>query len=70
MEKYEKNKKFSQIILCRQLHALYDLLQERKDEILADPAMNPGNDELNDELEQIYHRCRLIQECFEQFCPS
>jgi len=70
MENYKNGKGFSQTILCAQLHALYDLLQKRKEEILADPDMNPGNDELNNELEQIYHRCRLLQECFEQFCPS
>ncbi|HNX78221.1 MAG TPA: hypothetical protein PKM56_21315 [Candidatus Rifleibacterium sp.] len=63
-------KSFSQAVLCQQLHALYDLLQKRKKEILADPALNPGNDELNNELELIYHRSRLLQECFEQFCPS
>jgi len=70
MEKTKKVDGYSQKVLCAQLHALYDLLQKRKAEILADPELNPGNDELNDELEQIYHRCRLIQECFEQFCPS
>jgi len=70
MEKSEKDNVFSQKILCAQLHALYELLQKRKAEILADPDLNPGNDELNNELEQIYHRCRLLQECFEQFCPS
>ncbi|PKL39314.1 MAG: hypothetical protein CVV41_21495 [Candidatus Riflebacteria bacterium HGW-Riflebacteria-1] len=70
MEKSKKGSVFSQKILCAQLHALYDLLQKRKAEILADPDLNPGNDELNNELEQIYHRCRLLQECFEQFCPS
>ncbi len=61
---------YSQKVLCSQLHALYDLLQERKKEILADPDLNPDNDELNDELDQIYIRSKLIQECFEQFCPS
>lgn len=61
---------YSQAVLCRQLHALYDLLQQRKKEILADPALNPENDTLNHELEQIYHRSRLLQECFEQFCPD
>ena len=70
MEKRGKNAEYSQKVLCAQLHALYNLLQDRKAEILADPELNPGNDELNDELEQIYHHCRLIQECFEQFCPS
>jgi hypothetical protein len=62
--------KYSQAVLCEQMHALYDLLQKRKKEILADPALTPDNDELNNELEQIYHRSRLLQECFEQFCPS
>ena len=62
--------KYSQAMLCEQMHALYDLLQKRKKEILADPALTPDNDELNDELEQIYNRSRLLQECFEQFCPS
>lgn len=62
--------KYSQTVLCEQMHALYDLLQKRKKEILADPALTPDNDELNNELEQIYHRSRLLQECFEQFCPS
>ncbi len=62
--------KYSQAVLCEQMHALYDLLQKRKKEILADPALTPDNDELNDELEQIYNRSRLLQECFEQFCPS
>lgn len=70
MEKTGKSGKYSQKLLCTQLHALYEMLQKRKAEILANPELNPGNDELNDELEQIYHRCRLIQECFEQFCPS
>ncbi|PKL43556.1 MAG: hypothetical protein CVV42_20035 [Candidatus Riflebacteria bacterium HGW-Riflebacteria-2] len=70
MEKGKKSGEYSQKVLCAQLHALYDQLQKRKAEILADPELNPGNDDLNDELEQIYHRCRLIQECFEQFCPS
>jgi len=62
--------KYSQAVLCEQMHALYDLLQKRKKEILADPALTPDNDELNNELEQIYNRSRLLQECFEQFCPS
>lgn len=61
---------YSQTELCRQLHALYDLLQKRKQEILADPDLNPDNDQLNHELESIYNRSRLLQECFEQFCPS
>ncbi|GAB1355435.1 MAG TPA: hypothetical protein PLR50_10140 [Candidatus Rifleibacterium sp.] len=61
---------YSQAVLCQQLHALYDLLQKRKKEILADPELTPDNDALNNELEQIYHRSRLLQECFEQFCPS
>ena len=59
---------YSQAVLCQQLHALYDLLQKRKKEILADPELTPDNDALNNELEQIYHRSRLLQECFEQFC--
>lgn len=70
MEKTGKSGNYSQKLLCTQLHALYKMLQKRKAEILANPELNPGNDELNDELELIYHRCRLIQECFEQFCPS
>ncbi len=61
---------YSQAVLCQQLHALYNLLQKRKKEILADPELTPDNDALNNELEQIYHRSRLLQECFEQFCPS
>lgn len=66
------NKKagYSQAVLCQQLHALYDLLQKRQKEILADPDLNPENDELNHELELIYQRSKLLQECFEQFCPS
>ncbi|HOI92842.1 MAG TPA: hypothetical protein PLK28_20235 [Candidatus Rifleibacterium sp.] len=65
-----KSTGYSQAVLCQQLHALYDLLQKRKKEILADPELTPDNDALNNELEQIYHRSRLLQECFEQFCPS
>ncbi len=61
---------YSQTTLCQQLHALYDLLQKRKKEIMADPDLTPDNDELNNELELIYHRSRLLQECFEHFCPS
>lgn len=61
---------YSQEVLCQQLHALYDLLEHRKAEILKDPDFNPGNDALNDELEDIYFKTRLIQECFEKFCPS
>ena len=66
----KKTAGYSQAELCHQLHALYELLQKRKREILADPDLNPENDELNNELELIYHRCKLIQECFEHFCPS
>lgn len=61
---------YSQTALCQQLHALYDLLQKRKIEILADPDLNPDNDALNNELDLIYQRSKLLQECFEQFCPS
>ncbi len=61
---------YSPIVLCQQLHALYDLLQKRKKEIMADPDLNPGNDALNNELELIHNRSQLLQECFEQFCPS
>ncbi|MFZ5949573.1 MAG: hypothetical protein ACOYXC_02625 [Candidatus Rifleibacteriota bacterium] len=61
---------YSQSILCSQLHALYELLQKRRQEILADPQFNPGNDELNDELEEIFFKLKLLQECFEKFCPS
>jgi hypothetical protein len=57
-------------VLCQQLHCLYELLQERKKQILADPEFNPGNEALNDELEEIYFKMKLLQECFEKFCPS
>ncbi len=66
----KKNSIFKQEILCQQLHALYDLLKKRKAEIVADPDFNPGNEALNDELEDIYFKMKLLQECFEKFCPS
>ncbi|HOY65946.1 MAG TPA: hypothetical protein PLP29_03605 [Candidatus Ozemobacteraceae bacterium] len=61
---------YSAEILCRQLHALYDLLDKRREEILADPAYNPDNDELIQEMDRIVRRIALIRECFEEFCPS
>ncbi len=70
MDKIKSSGAYSQQKLCNQLHALYELLQKRKKEILADPDLNPENDDLNNELELIYIRSKLIQECFEHFCPS
>ncbi|GAB4276398.1 MAG: hypothetical protein Kow0029_18320 [Candidatus Rifleibacteriota bacterium] len=70
MDTEKRNDFFSQEILCRQLHALYERLLQRKNEILAHPDFNPGNDALNDELSEIYEKIRLVQECFEKFCPS
>lgn len=70
MNKIKSSGAYSQEKLCSQLHALYDLLQARKKAILADPELNPENDALNNELELIYIRSKLIQECFEHFCPS
>lgn len=70
MKQIKSSGSYSQNELCKQMHALYDLLQKRKAEILADPDLNPGNDALNNELELIYVRSRLLQECFEHFCPS
>lgn len=61
---------YSAEILCRQLHALYDRLDKRREEILADPAYNPDNDELVEEMDRIVRRIALIRECFEEFCPS
>lgn len=64
------NSGYSAETLCRQLHALYDLLDKRRDDILADPAYNPDNDELVQEMDRIVRRIALIRECFEEFCPS
>lgn len=61
---------YSPTIFCAQLHALYDLVDRRRQEILADPALNPDNDELMEELQLIGKRIALIRECFEAFCPS
>lgn len=61
---------YSAEILCNQLHALYDLLEKRQQEITADPEFHPGNDALIDELDRVVKRLALIRECFEQFCPS
>lgn len=66
----KKKSGYSAETLCRQLHALYDLLDKRRDEILADPAYNPDNDELVLEMDRIVRRIALIRECFEEFCPS
>ncbi|HNW33859.1 MAG TPA: hypothetical protein PKM25_02935 [Candidatus Ozemobacteraceae bacterium] len=56
--------------LCRQLHALYEILDKRREEILADPDYNPDNDDLIKEMDRIVRRIALIRECFEEFCPS
>ncbi len=66
----KKKSGYSAETLCRQLHALYDILDKRRDEILADPAYNPDNDELVREMDRIVRRIALIRECFEEFCPS
>ncbi|MBP7633124.1 hypothetical protein KBA41_03060 [Candidatus Ozemobacteraceae bacterium] len=66
----KKKTGYSSDALCRELHALYDLLDKRRDEILADPAYNPDNDELVQEMDRIVRRIALIRECFEEFCPS
>lgn len=57
-------------LYCQQSHALYDLLEARRQEIMKDPDFNEGNDELIAELELIVKRIAIIRECFEQFCPS
>ncbi len=62
--------RYSPTVFCAQLHALYDLLDRRRQEILADPNMNEGNDALIEELQLIVKRIALIRECFEAFCPS
>lgn len=54
----------------QQCHALYDLLEERRQEIMNDPDFNEDNDELITELERTVKRIAIIRECFEQFCPS
>lgn len=61
---------YSPEILCSQLHALYDRLDARRQEILKDPDLNPGNDVLMNELDRIVKRIALIREMFEEFCPS
>ncbi|MBF0409447.1 MAG: hypothetical protein HQM10_19060 [Candidatus Riflebacteria bacterium] len=61
---------FSQEILCGQLHSLYQMLEKRRKEILADPDFNEENDALMKEMERIVKRIALIRECFEEFCPS
>ncbi|HOT28419.1 MAG TPA: hypothetical protein PLU72_09530 [Candidatus Ozemobacteraceae bacterium] len=66
----KKKSDYSAETLCRQLHALFDLLDRRRNEILADPAYNPDNDELVLEMDRIVRRIALIRECFEEFCPS
>ncbi|MDN5279737.1 MAG: hypothetical protein PWR01_3702 [Clostridiales bacterium] len=66
----ENNNIYSPKILCAQLHALYDMLEARKKEIVSDPSFSPGNFVLNNELELIYQKTRLLQECFEKFCSS
>lgn len=70
MQPKEKISNYSSQILCEQLHLLYKQLQERKKQILADPEFDPGNDALNNELEEIHYKLKLLQECFENFCPS
>lgn len=70
MNSKKENMEYSEEILCQQLKALYRELIKRKREIQADPDLNPGNDLLNDELESIYRKTVLLQECFEQFCPN
>jgi|GEM_PF-1068205 len=65
-----KKSGYSPEILCSQLHALYALLDKRREEILADPDYNPDNDELIKEMDRIVRRIALIRECFEEFCPS
>ena len=61
---------YSPEILCQQMHSLYNLLKKRKEEILADPAFDEGNDALNDELVTVHNKLELLHECFENFCPS
>lgn len=61
---------YSPELLCIQLHALYDRLEARRQEILKDPEFNPGNDALMDEMDRIVRRIALIREMFEEFCPS
>lgn len=61
---------YSPDILCSQLHALYDRIDVRRQEILKDPDFNPGNDALMNELDRIVKRITLIREMFEEFCPS
>lgn len=61
---------YSAEVFCTQLHALYDTLEKRRQAILADPDFGPGNDQLNDELDRVVRRITLVQDCFEEFCPS
>ncbi|MBF0544991.1 MAG: hypothetical protein HQM08_11180 [Candidatus Riflebacteria bacterium] len=61
---------FSQEILCGQLHSLYEMLDARRKEILADPDYNENNAPLVKEMERIVKRIALIRDCFEEFCPS
>ena len=65
-----KKTRYSQEILCSQLHALYDRLEARRQEILKDPDFNPGNSALMEEMDRIVRRVGLIREMFEEFCPS
>lgn len=62
--------KYSGEVLCEQLHALHDLLDQRRQIILKDPDFNPGNAALMDEMERLVKRLALIRDCFEEFCPS
>ena len=66
----KKKTAYSPEILCPQLHALYDRLEARRQEILKDPEFNPGNDALIEEMDRIVKRVALIREMFEEFCPS
>lgn len=61
---------YSPEVFCNQLHALYDRLEKRRQAILADPALTPDNDALQQELEDVIRRIGLVRECFEEFCPS
>lgn len=63
-------KPYSSAIFCQQCHALYDLLEKRRKEILSHPDFNPENEDLNKQLELIWRRIEIVRNCFEQFCPS
>lgn len=61
---------YSPAVFCNQCHALYELLEKRRQEIMQHPDFGPDNDDLIEELDLTIKRIAIIRECFEQFCPS